>query len=201
MERELVLTDEKFIEQTTAEIQRALEVQQKLLDCWNDLNVGRCKDLFRLMFDPVNVYKEATNIPVINGKYQINKDVALNLIDVPIPNELYISAREARKCIQAGRRELWSISEDGKTVLLNKENADRLIYANDIYCENPQQREFAEMAVAFKESSKYFNTKLPSMLSMQSGFNIPFVMTGAGFLFIKDVELDYVALKDMMKKL
>ena len=203
MEKELVLTDEKFIEQTTAEIQRAFEPQQKLLDCWNAMNVGRCTDLFRLIHDPINVYKELNpvEVPPVTGSYQFATDTYVKMTDVPMPNELFILAREARKCIQAGRRELWNISEDGTTVVLNQDQADALIHSRDVLVENEAQKEFIEMAVAFKESSTYLNTKLRSMLSMQSGFNIPFVMTGTGFLFIKDDELDYVALKDMMKNL
>ncbi len=184
-------TDDKYVAETTAAINRALDAQQKLLDVWNSLNIGECSNLFRLIHDVNNSYKDAI---------KTDSDPYKDVLAVPIPNQLYIVAREAKKCIMVGHKNLWSI-QGGETVVLNQDLADLLIHAHDIYLENDAQREFVENAIAKVKSDKYFTTTLPSMLTMQSGFDIPFDVTGAGYLWIKNIELNYVALREMIKQI
>lgn len=199
--KELVYTDEKYVAETTKAIQKALTAQQKLLDTWNALNIGECTDLFRLIHDPYNVYREAvkSDAPAVAGKYKIG-EAFMEITDIPIPNELYTSAREAKRCIQVGRRELWSIN-DGKTVVLNQDQVDVLIHSRDIYVENEAQKEFVRHVIQYMESGNYLNILMQNLLDMRTGFSIPYQIIGRSFGLINALALEPEAVREMLKKL
>ncbi|HAX61155.1 MAG TPA: hypothetical protein DCX95_01145 [Elusimicrobia bacterium] len=186
MERELVFTDEKFVEQTKAELQKALAAQQHLLNVWNGLKIGACPDLFRLIHTVTTVYSEV----VAPGSKQPQL----------MPDELYRAAYNARKCLQAGRKELWSISEDGTTVLLNQANADALLRSRDVWIETEEQREFVRHVVAYQESGSYLYKKLQGMLNMKVPFIVPYSMTGRAMGMINDLVIEMEALKEMVQR-
>lgn len=190
MERELVWSDEKFIEQTKQGIEQALKAQQKLLDTWNALKIGPCPDLFKLIHIPQRVYAQAT----------IPKSDFSDIMTVPVPNELYIAAREAKRCIQVGRRELWSVI-DGKTVVLNQDRAEALINSHCVWSKTPAGKEFANHVKQYKESGKYLYEKLQTMLGMQTAFSVPYTMVGKGFAFINDLEIEATALQEMVERI
>ena len=197
--KELVYTDEKFIAETTEAIQKALTAQQRLLDCWNSLNIGECPNLFQLAHDPYNCYRKAVKIPATAGSYRIG-EAFLEIDGVMLPNELYIIAREAKRCIMTGRRDLWSI-EDNKTVILNQDVADKLIHSQDIYVENEAQKEFVRHCIAYVEAGEYLYQKLQTMVTMKSAVNVPFTMKATGFAFINSLQLEPEAIREMIKRL
>jgi hypothetical protein len=87
--KELVYTDEKFIAETEAAIQKALTAQNHMLNVWNSLNIGECPNLFQLIHDPYTVYRKATkNKTPVAGKYKVG-EAFLEITDVMLPNELY----------------------------------------------------------------------------------------------------------------
>lgn len=204
MERELIWSDDKYIEQTTQGIEKALKAQQKLLDTWNALKLGVCNDLFRLIHDPIHVYHEAvkfrTEIHSPVGKYKISNEAYMDITGIPVPNELYVVAREAKRCIMIGHRELWSVI-DGKTVVLHQDRADALIHSHDVWAENEEQKEFVQNVLAYQRSGQYLFSKLNTMLQMNSGYMIPFNVIGRSFGIVNELELEPVALREMMKKL
>lgn len=202
--KELVYTDEKFIAETEAAIQKALTAQQYLLDCWNSLSIGECVSLFRLIHDPNGTYRDAyksvNDVQTVAGKYKVSENAYLNITDVPVPNQLYTLARDARKCIMVGHRDLWNI-QDGKTVTVNQEFADNMIHSHDIWIENEAQREFVQHCINYVEAGTYLFQKLQGMVSMKGAFVVPFSQTGRAFSFINSLQLEPEALREMIKRL
>lgn len=205
MERELIFRNLEFEEKTRRELQEAQEAQQKLLDSWNETDIGiPCPNLFRLIHDPRGVYNEAVKsvaeIPIAHGKFQISKDAFLNVLEIPTPNDLYIAAREARRHIQCGRPELWSI-ENGKTVVLNKEKAEELIHSCDVWVENEKQKEFAEAALRYAEDGNYLVNTLRSMPGLNNVFSIPFTLVGKFSQLICAVQIEPNNFRALIEKL
>lgn len=197
--KELIYTDEKYISETKTEIQKAHKTQQKLLDTWNSLNIGECPDLFQLAHDPYNTYRKAAKIPAVNGSYKIGEHF-LEITDIPLPNQIYIAARDSKKCIMTGHRDLWSI-ENGETVVLNQDLADIMIHSRDVWIENEKQKEFVTHCINYVTGGEYLFQKLQTMISMKGPFNIPFTMKAKGFSFINSLELEPEALREMIKQL
>ena len=205
MERTLVYTDQKFIDRTRIELKKAQEAQQKLLDQWNATGIGiPCDNLFKLMHTPQKVYGDAVKsqaeIPIAQGKFQISKEVFLNMLDVPVPNELYTAAREARNCIQSGRPELWSI-KDNKTVVLNETLAEQLIHSFDVYAENEAQKEVAEACLKYMESSNFLNDKLKNMAGLRTMFGLPFTVVDRFANIVCSLDIEPTNLREMLKTL
>ena len=200
--RELIFTDEKYIRETTEAIAKALTAQQYLLDCWNSLNVGECGSLFRLIHDPNGAYRDAyksvNEVPAVSGKYKVSENATLDITEIPVPNQLYTLARETKKAIMIGHRDLWSI-QDGKTVVLNEILADNMIHSHDIYVENEAQRVFAQRCINYVESGTYLFEKLQGMVTMKGSFVVPFSLTGRAFSFINALALEPEALREMLK--
>lgn len=198
--KELIFTDEKFIAETTAAIEKAKTSQQILLDTWNSLNIGECPNLFQLIHDPYTVYRKATNNKTpITGKYKVG-EAFLEITDTMLPNELYTACRECKRAIFTGHRDLWSI-KDGKTIILNQELADTMLHSHDLFAENEKQKEFIEACTALVESNNKLIPVLQSMLTMRSGFSMPVKVTAAGYSFLQQLELDPEAIHEMIKTL
>lgn len=205
MERELAYRNLEFEEKTKLELQKALEAQQRLLDTWNALDLGLpCTNLFYLIHNPQKVYadavKEVTTIPISHGKYQIAQGAFMQFLDVPVPNELYVRAREAKNQIQCGRPELWSI-EDNKTVKLNQELAEALIHSNDVWVENEEQKKFVDSAVRYIETGIYLHDKLINMAGMGTLFNTPFRLVEGHRGFVPKLRLELVQLRELLKQI
>jgi hypothetical protein len=202
----LVYQDEKFKETTKAEIASAKTALQNLLNEWNFLKLPRITDylqLFRVVHTPQRVYSETYHAlnpePGAYGSVAIHPGVNLNLTDVPVPNQLYVRAREARQQIQNGRIELWSIEND--TVILNETAAEALINSMNVYAQNEAQKKFIEAAVSYKEAGNYLHDVIINGTSMELQFSTPFAILErqAGNILKVDIVPD--ALRAMVKGL
>lgn len=154
--KELGYKNEGFEAQVKSELTDCFAAAQKLLDCWNSLDIGVLKEsLWILATRTPEIYKKAveavTEKTVSLGRYPIKSGVLLDMLEIPIPNELYIAARNAKKQPMFGHPELWD--HDGKRVMLDKAKADALIHVNDIWITNERQREFLKYCLQFMESS------------------------------------------------
>lgn len=201
--KKLAYRDLLFEEQTKAELKKALEAQQKMLNAWYGTGIDvPCTNLFQLMHAPQKVYGDAVKsqaeIPIAHGKFQISKDVFLNILDIPVPNQLYIAAREARNQIQAGRPELWSI--EGNKVVMDQELANELIHSKDVYTENEAQERFVEATLKYIELSNYLVETIKAMPGMGMSFGMPFTLIEKHAL-INIVQLEPVQLRETLKSL
>ena len=164
--KELIYRDEAWEVKIRKDIEDSRQALQALLDCWNNLDLTKCEDIFSLMVQPQQTHdaavREVTTIPIAAGRFQINKDAFLSILDVPCPNDLYISARQAKRAPFSGARDLWTIKE-GKTVILNKKLADTHIYAKNIYAENERQKEVANLFINYIQSSVKINALLAEL--------------------------------------
>lgn len=197
----LVYHDRGFADQTKVEIEKAKEALQKLIDCWNKLNLPPFPDLLRLVFDPVTVHAKAVTLcaePVANGKYEFSPGVFLNLSEVPCPNELYVTARNARNQIQSSRPELWSIVDN--IVVLNQQKADQLIHSNDIYAENEKQASFADLCVKYVYYSNTLNEELKLIPTIRLPC-VPFGVVERSFPWICGLHLEVDQVREIIKSM
>jgi hypothetical protein len=146
------------------QIEKSRIALQKVLDTWSEADLGICKDITALVLNPEKAYSEAINenveVPVQPGaKYQIAKDVYIQSLSIPVPNQLYVACRDARKLQFSVMMEIWSI-ENEKTIVLNQDEAEKLIDAMSIYCNDPDKKEMIDKLQAWVKITNYLNQKL-----------------------------------------
>lgn len=201
--KKLSYRNEAYEEQVRKELSAALDASQKLLDCWNELKLVPLENLFELIHNPAGVYKRAVHAvsadAVTLGRYAIRPGVMLDIIDVPIPNELYLAARDAKKHIQCGRPQLWSIV--GDKVVMNQAEAEQLIHENDVIVETEMQDVFVEACKEYAKSGKVLHdvlTKLPGQGMFQG---IPFVIREKYGTLIAWLEIEPVQLRGILDQM
>ena len=192
--------DTAFMAKTTKELKEAKDALQKMLDCWNELGLPALHTtLFRLAHDPQGVHAEA--VPVITGgKLQLSKDIFMRITEAPCPNQLYIAARLARNQIQTGRPELWSISSDGKKVVLDKDLAKALIESQNIIAVNEAQLKFTHEVAEYVRLSNSLNEQLKAIPWMRMPAP-PWILTERSFPLIAGLELQADQLREIAKSL
>jgi len=203
MEKILIYKDEKHETKTRAELDTSRVTLQDLLDEWNKQELTTCTDIFPLMMNPQKVYGEAVksvaDIPISHGKFQINKDKFLEIMDVPTPNDLYVKARTARQTPFAAHRELWSIKDN--LIVMDQAVADGFIYCRNIYAENERQKEFAQAVINHKKSSDTLINILTNLPGNGLHVLFPFIRTGGNHQLLPELEIEYVMFGEIMKRL
>ncbi|HEY5125303.1 MAG TPA: hypothetical protein VIK14_16350 [Ignavibacteria bacterium] len=183
--KKLVYTDEKFILQMSEEIQTAKTELQRLLDLYNSFNlrsITTYKELFRLIFDPYTVWKDAGSSD-------------------PLRNEIYVQCRKTKENIHIGRLDLWNISEDGKTVILNDVEFQRFTHTSDIFCENDTQAKFARDIIKYVELSNSINATLMALPTDRALPGVPFSLTGRYFPYLCCLKLETELLQEILKSM
>lgn len=205
MMKKLIYRDEGFENLTRKEMVAAQAALQSLLDCWNELDVGRCTNLFNLVTNPQKAHStavsETAEIPVTTGKYQIKKDVFLQMLDVPVPNELYVLARIARKISWSSVPSLWSISEDGLGVEMNSDEADKFINARSIYCENEQQSEFVKHVEQYIAASNWLHDKIINLPGLNTLYSLPWQIEARSFPTLCKLSMSPPQMAEILKSL
>jgi hypothetical protein len=204
--KELAYRNENYEKQIEQELASALDASNRLLHCWLSLDLGALNTtLFELAYRTPAVYKEAvqrvSGDVVSLGRYAIRPGVLLDLLEIPIPNELYLAAKQVKLQTQCGHPELWSISPDGKTVILNQELADQLIHANDIWITSKRQREFLDHCIAFQESSNWLYDNLLPLPGMMTKFGPPFALIARSSMQINKYEIDPIQLNVLIQSI
>ena len=146
---------------TKRELQTAQTALQAVLKVWNSLELTACNDIFQLILNPETAYKKAVNelavVPVTVGRFQVSKEAYINTLEIPIPDSLYRSAREARKVQFANLPELWSVS--GDQIVLNETEAETLIDSQSIYASG-EKIKLAEDLTKFVDLFNSLNSRL-----------------------------------------
>ena len=204
MEKELYFTDPAYEAKTKTELEASREALQKLIDVWNSLELVPCTDLFQLVTQPEKYYSkivhETTEVPDSFGRYQLRKDVFVSLLDIPVPDQLYRAAREARKQPFIGIITLWNIV-DGKTVVMDVGEAEKLVKAHCIYVENNEQKKFVEAVKAYAEASNYLHDVITGSTGKRIEFMVPFSITGRALPIISQVKVEIDVLRQLLKLL
>lgn len=205
MEKERIYRDTFHEEKTRQELENARTALQNLLDAWNEIDICKCDDLFRLTQQPEKYYNdkvgETIELPVTKGKFQISRDAYLSILQVPTPNTIYVAARTCRKHSFTGIPALWSISPDGTKVLMDQEKANEFIDAKSIYISNEQQRVFVDNVVQFMQSSNYLHETLKELPGLSNLFSIPFTIVERNNQILSKVEISYPQLTEVLKVL
>src|SRR4030042_228225 len=119
----LIFRDKEFEDQTRQGIKEVFDGLVKLVSIWDECNVGPCSDLWQLVNFASKTYSDAfqanVEVPAELGKYQIRKDVFLNLVSVPTPNNLYVQAKAIQKMPCFGYQNIWNL-QDGPFTLVGK---------------------------------------------------------------------------------
>lgn len=204
MEKELYFTDPAYEAKTKTDLEASREALQKLVDVWNSLDLKPCDDLFQLVTQPEKYYSkivhETTEVPESFGRYALKKDVFVSLLDIPVPDQLYRAAREARKQPFIGLPSLWSIS-DGKTVVMDANEAETIVKAHCIYVENDEQKKFVEAVKAYQEASNYLHEVITGSTGKRVEFMVPFSITGRALPIISQVKVETDVLRQVLKLL
>ena len=138
--------DEAHEEKTRKDLAEAQSALSLLLNEWNSLNLGVCKDINALA-SKTPIYYEDTitglvDVPKQSGQFQISQKKYISTLDLPCPDILYELAGHCRKTLYCMKPELWSV--DGDQVTMNQAEADALIDSQSIYSDDPDKIKFVE---------------------------------------------------------
>ena len=204
MEKFLIYRNEKYEADTRRDIELSRNNLQALVDTWNALDLVPLTDWFQLMHAPQKVHEAAVvqvaEVPIAGGKFQISKDAFLKILDVPVPDPLYRAARTARNSPLTAMRELWII-EDGKTVKVNQEEADALVYCQNVYADNENQKQFAQDVIKYVELGHKINEVLTHMPGTSAIFGVPWRLVGKSFVGLHLLEIEPQQLKYLLQEL
>ena len=190
----LAYTDTKFEKQIKSEIQDAHKALQMLLDTWNALGLNKItayNELFQLVHVPDRFY----------AKYKSWNEGCITSINEgePIPLQLIVAAREAKRQTMNGKIELWSI-EDG-TVIVDNTAAATLLASSDTWVTNIQQKKFVEACVQFVESSDFLIESMTNMPAMRLPLSPFELQERTGFLYLSKVKLSVDQMRELLKSL
>ena len=182
MKAKLIYRDEKFEDETRAGIRVTHEATLKLWDIWTALNLGTA-DLWQLINNASKIYSDAfqanVEVPETIGTYKLNKSAFLNIIEVPVPNDLYIAARAVQKTPCYGYQNIWSI-KDGK-VFQDEEQVEAVVHSRNIYAYNEHQLDLGKSVIEFVRLSNYLDQQfkeipwnhIPAMPWTNNGRSFP----------------------------
>ena len=141
MKKVIIYRDENFESETRKGMKITYDAFKELLSTWDKLNIGPCDSLHRLATEPASVYKQhfeaSLEVPEKVGNLMVNKTAYINLIEIPIPNSLYLAAKKVTKSPCFGYVDVWSL-QDG-AVIMNEEIAESVINSHNIVATNEAQ--------------------------------------------------------------
>src|SRR4030042_4383858 len=157
-----VFRDEAYELKTSQDLETARQNLQVVLDMWNGLDLIPCTDIVQLILNPQTVYGNAVNQlaepPATKGRFQISKQAYISTLDVPIPDNLYRSAREARRYSFAAMPDLWSVS--GNQIVMNETEKEALINSQSVYISNPDKIKLVKKLQSWVDLTNQLNETL-----------------------------------------
>jgi hypothetical protein len=132
-----VYRDIEFEDKTRAELENSRGDMQTLLDTWNSLNIGKCRDINNLLMRPEPLFNQVIDtlvtVPTGNGPFAVNKAVYVQSLNLPDPSALYATAKRVRQIGYCAVPALWRISDDGTRVELVESEAEVFIDRMSLY--------------------------------------------------------------------
>lgn len=200
-----VYSDPQYEAAMRADISKAQTAITRVVEIWNDLNIGPIPDLTRLISDPEKAYGEAVNrnieVPVQPGKFQLSRSLYIQSLSIPVPNALYLSCRECRKLSLTMKPGFWEIS-DGKVEPVEWE-AEMLIDSQSIYASTEEQVKLVENVIRFVDALNAIGEKTELLMGRPCEYQFfrekPFRLAQQSFPGPFIVEMDPVGLRSILK--
>ena len=198
----LIYQDLAFEQETRKGLKQTFEALVKLLDVWNSLEVGQCDNYLSLVNNAASVYTEAFNstveCPGNIGKYQISREAFLNVVEAPIPNNLYVAAKAVQKTPCFGYPDIWSVV--GGKIIEDAEAREAVIHSRNIYANNEHQKELAIGVIEYVRLSNYLDAQFKE-IPWQYVPAPPWIMVGRSFPHLSMLTLEIEQLRVILKKL
>jgi hypothetical protein len=198
----LIYRNETFENETRAGIEKTVEALVKLIDIWDGLDLGPCGDLWALVTNAsayyTKVFQENVEVPAEIGRYQLNKSAFLSVIDIPVPNNLYVQAKAVLKSPAYGYRDIWSL-QDGK-IIQDESQAEAVIHSQNIYAYNEHQKELGEAAIEYVRLSNYLDKQFTE-IPWQYLPALPFSLVGRHFPNLAMLTLEVEQLRLIMSNI
>jgi hypothetical protein len=201
MKADIIYQDPVHQEQVKKELETTRLKLQNLLDEWIGLDIGPLENWFQLIQNPTRHYSEAVRSVVevpATSRYQINKDLYMQILDVPTPNTLYLKAKEAQKAPLTGILDLWRI--EGNKFVVDADRADELIFARSVVATTPEQKKLAADVCKYVELSKSLTATLSNMPGAGYLTSLPWQITGRQFPGMFILEMEPEGLRDLLSK-
>lgn len=145
MKETCIYRDQEYEQATKAQLEQTRKDMQALFSIWIKLDIGEA-DINEILMQPEQVYQDAIDhlveTPPTGGRFAVRKDAHLSTLELPDPEPLYQKAKSVRQRNYAMNREQWST--EGKTVVLNEQEAEKYITAMNIYTSSPEAVELAQ---------------------------------------------------------
>ena len=198
----LIYQDLAFEQETRKGLTQTFEALKKLLDVWNGLEVGPCLDFLSLVHNAASVYTEAFNetveCPGNIGKYQISREAFLNVVEAPIPNNLYTAAKAVQKTPCFGYSDIWTIKDS--QIIEDAEAREAVIHSRNIYAYNQRQKELAEGVIEYVRLSNYLDAQFKE-IPWQYIPAPPWTLVGRSFPHVAMLTLEIEQLRTILEKL
>lgn len=199
--KELIYSDKVYETEFKSGLKTAYDAIVKLYNVWKTLDVGECNDIWALITNTSKVYSDAFNanveVPKEIGRYQLNKSAFMNIIEVPVPNLLYLAGKQVQKIKHYGYN-IWSI-QDGE-VVQDEVQAEKLILAKNVYAENESQKELGAAIVKYVEVSNFLDQKFKEIPWQHLG-SVPWTNQGTVFPHLHQLTLEVELLRTMLSNI
>ena len=167
--RRLVFRD--TLTETTAkrDLEVARQALQGLLDLWNGLKIGECKDINQLLMETDQYYTDAIDKLIVlpdSGRFAMDKEKYKLSLKLPDKTQLIALAKKVRQVIYCAVPDLFET--DGKRVTLDEGISTFYITMNNVYANTPESIALVEEIVKFCELYNSLNRKLKGKLLPQS---------------------------------
>lgn len=132
-----IYRDIEHEDKTRADLETSLRELQSLLNAWNSLNIGKCRDIYMLLMRTERLYPQVIDtlvtVPAGNGPFAVNKAAYVQSLNLPDPSALYGMAKRIRQIGYCAVPALWCVSDDGTRVELVPSEAEVFIDRMSLY--------------------------------------------------------------------
>ena len=192
----LIYKDEKFEDEARKGLKQTFDALVNLIEIWNSLEVGPCPDFLYLAQNASQVYTNAFHARVESpdhiGTLQISREAFLNIVEVPIPNNLFVAAREVQKSPFYGYSDVWSLV-DGE-IIEDEAGREAVIHSRNIYAQDARQAELAKSIVEYVRLSNFIIQEFKEL--QWRGIPVPpFTLTGVYLRTINELKLEVEQLR------
>ena len=187
------------------DIEKAQNALTRVVEIWNDLDIGPIPDLPSLVSNPEAAYSEAVNrnieVPAQPGKFQLSKELYIKSLSIPVPNALYLASRDCKRLSLTLKPGFWEIV-DGKVEPVEWE-AEALIDLKSIYASTPEQQKLVEDVIRFVDALNAIGEKTELLMGRPCEYQFfrdkPFRLAQQSFPGPFIVEMDPSQLRQILR--